>query len=29
VRRSMEPGDEFVWCDEGWTLDDIAPLPST
>jgi alpha-L-fucosidase 2 len=28
VRRAMAQGDEFAWCDDGWTIDDIAPLPS-
>ncbi|MEI8238427.1 MAG: glycoside hydrolase family 95-like protein [Actinomycetota bacterium] len=27
LRRDMRAGDEFVWCENGWTLDDIAPLP--
>jgi alpha-L-fucosidase 2 len=26
-RRTMDEGDEFVWCDDGWTVDDIEPLP--
>ncbi len=27
VRRAMAQGEEFVWCADGWSVDDIAPLP--
>jgi alpha-L-fucosidase 2 len=27
VTRVMDEGDEFAWHDEGWTVDDIAPVP--